>query len=347
MESQRRSRWSRFLDAYGIRSAAQVKRDLGEMAHGASNHQGLPIKPSTLGLFRPDLSLPAYAGKFPADRIAPIFNFFDRVGGGRAFDGIASRDTARDFRGGRLSYDQHDGTDFVCPRSTPLVAAAPGVAVAIRDTWYRGAITLCVDHGRGLITQYTHLSRVVARVGQPVRRGEVIARSGVGGIDMLAGAPWVPPHVHFMVWVNGTPVDPYLAEGERWHRGVWAHGNDPLTIDRDFPDDPAPPSLEDLDRSVNDKALDHAIEGCTSARIRHEILSNASHAARLAIVEDSVHHDRSSWAPWVSTMVASGELRHHDPLDDNSDTAIKLTLPLPHDRYRRAAPADAPWTRPT
>ncbi|MFO0658613.1 MAG: M23 family metallopeptidase [Polyangiaceae bacterium] len=331
---------TRFLDAYGIRSATQVRRDLATMVRGAVSGTGYSASPSTLGLFRPELSLPAYAGQYPSDRTAPIFNHFDRVGGGKGFEGRTSRDTARDYRGGRLSYDQHDGTDFVCPPGTPLVAAAPGVAVAVRDTWLRGGITLCLDHGHGVITQYTHLSRVVVTLGQFVQRGEVVARSGVGGVDMLMGAPWVPPHVHFMVWVDGVPVDPYLADAEPERNGVWVHRNDPRSVEQPLDTDRSDLSLANLDSLVDLRALERALDGCTSPRIRDEILRNGSPAGRLAIVEDSVHHDRFAWAEWVSSMVQQKELRMID------DGQVRLTLPLTHERYARAVAADSRWTRP-
>ena len=39
--------------------------------------------------------------------------------------------------------------------------------------------------------------------------------------------PWVPPHVHFMVWVHGQPVDPFVRRGELRTAGTWLHGNEP------------------------------------------------------------------------------------------------------------------------
>ena len=94
--------------------------------------------------------MPAYRGLVPEDGRAPIFNLFDRVGGGWSFTQRVTRRAVRDYRGGRLSYDEHDGTDFVCPVGTPLVAAAPGQVVLIRDRWLRGGLTIAVDHGENL-----------------------------------------------------------------------------------------------------------------------------------------------------------------------------------------------------
>ena len=64
-----------------------------------------------------------------------------------------------------------------------------------RDNWLRGGLTLCIDHGEGVVTQYTHLTSVICEPGQRVERGERIALSGVSGLDMTQFFPWVPPHV--------------------------------------------------------------------------------------------------------------------------------------------------------
>jgi murein DD-endopeptidase MepM/ murein hydrolase activator NlpD len=199
---------------FGIRSIAQVRSDLGEVVRDGLKGRRFQFDVRSAGLLRPRLSLPAYLGVMPEDGLAPVFNLFDRVGGGRRFTQRVSRSTLRDFRGGRLSYDEHDGTDLVCPIGTPIAAAAPGVVVMVRDRWLRGGLTVAVDHGHGVITQYTHCSRAVREPGEVVRRGDVVALSGAAGYDMVQFFPWIPPHVHFMVYVDGMPVDPFLSDGE-------------------------------------------------------------------------------------------------------------------------------------
>jgi hypothetical protein len=320
-------------DQFGVRSLSQVARAFATVLSHVPARDRYTASPSSAGLLRPDLSLPAYAGLVPNDGIAPIFNLFDRTGGGNGFRSTVTRDTCRDFRGGRLSYDEHDGTDLVCPPGTPLVVAAPGVLVATRESFLRGGLTACVDHGHGVVTQYTHLSRLVAEIGQPLRRGEVVAMSGTAGFDMVSGFPWVPPHVHFMVWVRGRPIDPYRADGEAVRAGLWLHGNAPRTSAA-LSDDAPPPSLEAL--AVDHAALEHMIDRCRSPAIRAELARAPSAAARVAICEDSLHHDRPDWREESPDVLRPPG----DPL------AVRLTLPLPPSEYRGARPADAPWTRP-
>jgi hypothetical protein len=240
----------------------------------------------------------------------------------------------RDWRGGWLSYEEHDGTDFVCPPGTPLVAAAPGVVLATRDTWLRGGLTLCVDHGEGVLTQYTHLTSAIAAVGERVERGQPIALSGTSGFDMTQFFPWVPPHVHFMVWVSGRPVDPYRAPGEEGDAGAWAHGNDPRTAEAPLPGDPTPSAIR---VAFDPQALEQILAACLDSAIRAELERAPNDEARLALVEDSLHHDRAAWT----------EIARAAPLrPPGAPERVKLTLPLPADLYVGARAGDTRWTRP-
>lgn len=329
-------------DRFGVRSGGQVWRDLRTVAaHLLGEGRRLPahqrrfgLGVSSLGLLRPDLALPAYAGLLPRDGLAPVFNLFDRVGGGAGYRARVTRDTARDHRGGRLTYDEHDGTDFVCPPGTPLACAAPGVLVALRDDWLRGGLTACVDHGDGVVTQYTHLSQPVAEVGQPLARGETVALAGMAGLDMAHAFPWVPPHVHFMVWIDGRPVDPYPALGESPRPGSWMHPDGPRPSGP-LPGDTSPPRAEAI--PVDEAALERVLARCRSAEVRAEIERAPSAAARAAIAEDSLHHQRFAWEP--GTFGAA--------LRPRGDAArVRLTLPLPASDYRGARFDDARWTRP-
>ncbi len=98
----------------------------------------------------------------------------------------------------------HDGTDFHADCGTPVYAAASGrVLSEYYNVGYGNRIIL--DHGfvRGvsLQTSYNHLTSFVARTGQSVHRGELIAYSGTTGYSTAC-------HLHFMVYVNGYTVNP-------------------------------------------------------------------------------------------------------------------------------------------
>ena len=200
---------------------------------------------------------------------------------------------------------------------------SPGAVTLIRDRWLRGGLTVTVDHGAGVATQYTHLSRALLPVGTRVRRGEVIALSGASGIDMTTFFPWVPPHVHFMAWHDGRPVDPFLADGEPERTATWTTGNAPEPAARDDAGFPEP---------VVDAALARELaRRCTDPAIRAEIDRAAHHPLSLvALLEDSFHHDPFAWPSRFEDQ----------PLRRDRADAIALSLPLSPRRYRGAFFAD-------
>ena len=132
----------------------------------------------------------------------------------------------RDYRAGI-----HEGIDFPAPIGTPVLAAASGTVtrvdvsfldwtreqqeIALYDALqlgYTPAATLdrirgrqvWVDHGRGLVTRYAHLSAVEPLVvGQRIDAGALIGEVG------SSGYPQGGPHLHFEVRVG----DDYFGDG--------------------------------------------------------------------------------------------------------------------------------------
>lgn len=94
----------------------------------------------------------------------------------------------------------HEGIDVSAPMGTPILAPAAGRVKDARTIPGYGK-TVTIDHGNGVLTFYAHASRVLVRVGQPVRRNDKIAEVGDTGIA-------TGPHLHYEVIVNGRPVDP-------------------------------------------------------------------------------------------------------------------------------------------
>ena len=69
-------------------------------------------------------------------------------------------------------------------------------------TWETGyGNVLEIDHGDGIVTKYAHCSRIVVKLGQKVKRGQIIANVGSTGLS-------TGPHVHYEIHVNGKVVDP-------------------------------------------------------------------------------------------------------------------------------------------
>jgi murein DD-endopeptidase MepM/ murein hydrolase activator NlpD len=94
----------------------------------------------------------------------------------------------------------HEGIDVSAPMGAPIVAPAGGVVRLV--TWETGyGNVLEIDHGDGIVTKYAHCSKIVVRVGQKVKRGQIIANVGSTGLS-------TGPHVHYEIHVNGKVVDP-------------------------------------------------------------------------------------------------------------------------------------------
>jgi hypothetical protein len=125
----------------------------------------------------------------------------------------------RDYRGGI-----HEGIDFPAPTGTPVLAAASGTVARVDQSFldwnpeqqdialveavtlgYTPAATLdrirgrqvWIDHGKGLITRYAHLSAVAPlAVGERIDAGALIGEVG------SSGYPQGGPHLHFEVRVG-------------------------------------------------------------------------------------------------------------------------------------------------
>lgn len=96
----------------------------------------------------------------------------------------------------------HAGLDVAVGIGAPVLAAAGGSVLAVEDFYFTGG-TVVIDHGQGVLTLYAHLSRTDVKPGQTLRKGETIGASGVSG--RATG-----PHLHWVVILGGTSVDPEL-----------------------------------------------------------------------------------------------------------------------------------------
>ena len=98
-------------------------------------------------------------------------------------------------------YRLHAGLDFTAPSGTPIYATADGVvqAAGFNSDGYGNKVV--INHGYGYQTLYGHMVRVKAKVGQTVKRGEVIGYIGSTGKS-------TGPHCHYEVIKRGAKVDP-------------------------------------------------------------------------------------------------------------------------------------------
>lgn len=95
----------------------------------------------------------------------------------------------------------HTGMDLAVPTGTPIRAALPGTVTVSKYNAGGYGYYVCIDHGNGLATLYGHCSKLLAKVGQTVEAGDIIALSGSTGRS-------TGPHLHFEVRVNGERTNP-------------------------------------------------------------------------------------------------------------------------------------------
>jgi len=94
----------------------------------------------------------------------------------------------------------HQGLDIGALYGSAIRAPANGrVVFAARQSAYGNLVV--VDHGNGITTRYGHLSRFEARVGNQLRKGDLIGYVGSSGRS-------TGPHLHYEVRLNDRTVNP-------------------------------------------------------------------------------------------------------------------------------------------
>ena len=147
-----------------------------------------------------------------------------------------------DYTCGLKSRDGHNGTDLVLKgfelmqQGVDVLASAPGTVAAIRDGVSDRPVTeenrhliegrecgnaVRIDHGEGWQTLYCHMENgsVTVNTGDVVQTGDALGKVGLSGLTNV-------PHVHFSVFKDGTPIDPFAPEtskscSEEAKDGLW------------------------------------------------------------------------------------------------------------------------------
>ncbi|HEY2464719.1 MAG TPA: peptidoglycan DD-metalloendopeptidase family protein [Steroidobacteraceae bacterium] len=100
------------------------------------------------------------------------------------------------------SRNPHTGMDIAAPIGTPVRAPLAGTVIDTGDYFFNGN-TVFVDHGRGMISLYCHLSEIDVKPGQQVAAGTILGK--VGKTGRATG-----PHLHWALSLNRAWVDPEL-----------------------------------------------------------------------------------------------------------------------------------------
>lgn len=127
--------------------------------------------------------------------------------------GVALTALRDSYSAARSGGRTHRALDIAARRGTPVIAAAEGTILSMRQNTLGGTTLYLLDSRRRFVYYYAHLDRYHDRMSQgvKVRQGDVLGYVGTSG-----NAPRNFPHLHFQAlrvdptrrdWWNGSPVD--------------------------------------------------------------------------------------------------------------------------------------------
>jgi len=116
------------------------------------------------------------------------------------------------YKGKKVDEQVHMGVDLASLANSKVQAANNG-RVIFADRLGIYGLTVVLDHGQGLASIYSHLSKIGVDINQEVMKGEAIGFTGQTG---LAGGD----HLHFGIMVGGMPVNPI-----EWWDSHWIQDN--------------------------------------------------------------------------------------------------------------------------
>jgi len=100
---------------------------------------------------------------------------------------------------GKLQF--HKGMDFASKSGSKVLSVAGGVVIWSSKRYGYGNLVE-INHGNGYVTRYGHNEENLVKVGDAVKKGEVISLMGSTGRS-------TGPHVHFEVLKNGRQINPH------------------------------------------------------------------------------------------------------------------------------------------
>ncbi len=141
------------------------------------------------------------------------------------------------FQNRAVDEQVHQGEDLASFIQSPVPAAHNGV-VALAEPLGIYGNTVILDHGLGVFSMYSHLSKIDVKTGERVEKGKILGPTGTTG---LAGGD----HLHYSVMIHGDFVNPVEWWDAHWHRDqvekVWAQA---ATSDTAAEQPPPSPSVK-------------------------------------------------------------------------------------------------------
>jgi len=121
-----------------------------------------------------------------------------------------AQDRTYHYGGKEVDRQIHWGVDLASLAQSPVPAANSGLVVFAGPMGIYGN-TVVIDHGCGLFSLYSHLSKLETEVKREVKKGDTLGRTGATG---MAGGD----HLHYAMMVHGVFVNPIEWWDEHWIR---------------------------------------------------------------------------------------------------------------------------------
>ena len=96
--------------------------------------------------------------------------------------------------------NRHSGMDIAAPEGTEVITPLSGEVIISSNFFYKGNV-IYVNHGAGLVSSYSHLSKLEVKKGDKIKTGDIIGL--VGQTGRVTG-----PHLHWEVYLMGVPINP-------------------------------------------------------------------------------------------------------------------------------------------
>jgi len=122
------------------------------------------------------------------------------------------------YQGKAVDQQTHLGEDLASLVNSPVYASNNGAVIYAEPLGIYGQ-TVILDHGLGVFSSYSHLSKIDVKVGDKLEKGAVLGHTGTTGLA-------VGDHLHFAINLQGEFVNPLEWWDPHWLKdqveGVWA-----------------------------------------------------------------------------------------------------------------------------
>jgi len=171
-----------------------LEKDFGESRITISNLSMVDLNNEDMERAYKESQLIRAAISTYSDNKKPSLNFLQPV------DGVISSRYGKKRFINDSPRSPHLALDIAAPEGTSIIAPADAKVILTGNFFYGGNYII-LDHGYGMLTSYSHLSKIVVAKGDMVKQSDLIGE--VGSTGRVTG-----PHLHWTVYLNKVRINP-------------------------------------------------------------------------------------------------------------------------------------------